>query len=136
MDYRGNSLYSGRAHRLFKILGEGTCEALGIEVDLSLPSVRVIAVLEQLCTIFGRPRQLCCANSSEFFEDAMTEWALQHGIHIEYIALGKPNQNANTERLNKSVRTGVCDASAFASLDEVRVASEHCRRAHNSERSH
>ena len=82
MDYRCNSLYSGRAYRLCKILGEGTGEALAIETDLSLPSVGVIPVLEQLCTLFGRPRLPCSADSLDFLEGATTEWALQHGIYI------------------------------------------------------
>lgn len=94
----GDSLNSGQPYRLFNVLDEGHREALAIEVDGSLPSVRVIAVLEQLCTIYGRPRQLCCDNGPESLADAMMESALQHGIHLHFIEPGKPNQNANIER--------------------------------------
>jgi hypothetical protein len=59
-------------------------DALAIEVDVSLPSVRVIAVLQQLCTIYGRPRQLRCDNGPEFLADAMKEWALQRSVHIHF----------------------------------------------------
>ncbi len=62
MNFMGDSLYSGRLYRLFNDLDEGNREALAFEVDMSLPSVRVIAVLEQLCTIYGRARQLRCDN--------------------------------------------------------------------------
>ena len=136
MDFVGDSLYSGRAYRLFNVLDEGNREALAIEVDVSLPSVRVIAVLEQLCTIYGRPRQLRCDNGPEFLADAMKEWARQHGVHIHFIEPGKPNQNAYIERFNKSFRTEVLDAWVFASLDEVRDVSEQWRHAYNTERSH
>ena len=136
MDFIGDSLYSGRPYRLFNVLDEGNREALAIEVDVSLPSVRVIAVLEQLCTIYGRPRQLRCDNGPEFLADAMKEWALQHRVHMHFIEPGKPNQNAYIERFNKSFRTEVLDAWVFASLDEVRDVSEQRRHAYNTERSH
>ncbi len=124
MDFMGDSLSSRRAHRLFNVLDDGNREALAIEVDLSLPRVRVIAVLEQLCIIYGRPRQLRCDNGPEFLADAMKEWARQHSVHIHFIEPGKPNQNAYIERFNKSVRTEVFDAWVFPSLDEVRDVSE------------
>ena len=63
---------------------------------------RVIAVLEQLCTIYGGPRQLRCDNGPEFLADAMKEWARQHGVHIHFIEPGKPNQNAYIESFNGS----------------------------------
>ncbi len=120
----GDSLFSGRPYRLFNVLDEGNREALAIEVDVSLPSVRVITVLEPRCTIYGRPRQLRCDNGPEFLVDAMKEWALQHRVHIHFIEPDKPNQNVYMERFNKSFRTEVLDAWVFASLDEVRDVSE------------
>jgi putative transposase len=117
-------------------LDEGNREALATKVDVSLPSVRVIAVLEQLCTIYGRSRQHRCDNGPEFLADAMKEWALQHSVHIHFIEPGTPNQNAYIEHFYKSVRTEVLDAWAFASLDEVRDISEQWRHAYNTERSH
>jgi putative transposase len=99
-------------------------EALAIEVNVSLPSVRVIAVLEQRCTIYDRPRQLRCDNGPEFLVDAMKEWARPHGVHIHFIEPGKPNQNAYIERVNKSFRTEALDTRDFASLDEVRDVRE------------
>lgn len=136
MDFMGDSLYSGRAYRLFNVLDEGNREALAIEVDVSLPSGRVIAVLSQRCAIYGKPRQLRCDNGPEFLADAMRTWAEQHGIHVHFIAPGKPNQNAYIERFNRSLRTEVLDVWVFASLDEVRVVSEQWRQAYNTERAH
>jgi putative transposase len=60
-----------RAYRLFNVLDEGNREALAIEVDVSLPSVRVVAVLAQRSTIYGRPRQLRCDNGPECLADAV-----------------------------------------------------------------
>lgn len=125
-----------RAYRLFNVLDEGHHEALAIAVDVSLPSVRAIAVLEQLCAIYGRPRQRRCDNGPEFLADAMKSWGEQHGIHIHFIEPGKPNQHAYIERFNNSFRTEVLDVWVFASLDEVRDVSEPLCHAYNTERSH
>jgi putative transposase len=50
-----DALYSGRAIRTLNVIDEGNREALGIEVATSIPSVRVIRVLEQLIEMYGRP---------------------------------------------------------------------------------
>ncbi len=52
MHFMGDLLIWGRAYRLFSVLDESDREALTSRVEVSLPSVRVIAVLEQLCTIY------------------------------------------------------------------------------------
>ena len=136
MDFMSDTLYSGRVYRLFNVLDEGNREALAIEVDVSLPSTRVIAVLEQLRVVYGTPHQLRCDNGPEFLADAMKTWGAQHHIHLHFIQPGKPNQNAYIERFNRSFRTEVLDAWVFTSLDEVRDVSEEWRTAYNTERSH
>jgi putative transposase len=94
MDFMGDSLYSGRSYRLFNVLDEGNREALAIEVDVSLPCLRVIAVLEQLVAMHGAPRQLRSDNGPEFIAEALREWCAQHRITLTFIQPGKPNQNA------------------------------------------
>jgi putative transposase len=103
---------------------------------MSLPSVRAIAVLEELCTIYGRPHQLRCDKGPEFVAQAMKEWARQHRVHLHFIEPGEPNRNAYIERLNRSFCTEVLDAQVFASLDEVWDLTEPWRNAYNTEQSH
>ena len=43
-----DKLEDGRSLRLFKVIGDFNREALGIEVDFSLPSERVIRSLKQI----------------------------------------------------------------------------------------
>ena len=47
LDFMGDTLYDGRCYRTLNVLDEGNREALAIEVSTSLPSVRVVQVLEQ-----------------------------------------------------------------------------------------
>lgn len=52
-----DQLTDGRSFRLFNVLDDYNREGLGIEVDLSLPSARVIRSLEQIIEWRGKPQQ-------------------------------------------------------------------------------
>ncbi len=136
MDFMGDSLYSGRSYRLLNVLDEGNREALAIEVDFSLPSTRVVAVLDDLVAQHGAPRQLRCDNGPEFIADAVRTWCEARGITLAYIEPGNPNQNAYIERFNRSFREEVLDAWVFTTLAEVRAVSGEWRNGYNTERSH
>lgn len=49
VDFMTDTLYDGRRFRTLNVLEEGSREGLTIDIGMSLPSVRVIAVLEDLC---------------------------------------------------------------------------------------
>ena len=55
MDFMHDMLDDGRAIRLFNVLDDFNREALAIEIDFSLPSKRVIRVLNQLFEWRGQP---------------------------------------------------------------------------------
>jgi putative transposase len=136
MDFMGDSLYGGRADRLLNVLDEGNREALAIEVDVSLPSRRVVAVLDELVAVHGGPRQLRSAHGPECIAEALRAWCAEHGITLAFIEPGKPDQNAYIERVNRTCRHEVLDAWVFTSLDEVRAVSEDWRQRYNTERAH
>lgn len=48
MDFMADQLKDGRSFRTFNVLDDFNREGLGIEVDLSLPSGRVIRALDQI----------------------------------------------------------------------------------------
>lgn len=48
MDFMRDPLEDGRSIRLFNVIGDFNREALGIEIDFSMPSERVIRYLEQI----------------------------------------------------------------------------------------
>jgi putative transposase len=55
LDFMADALYDGRSFRTFNVLDEGNREALAIEVGTSIPSARVIRVLDDLIQLYGRP---------------------------------------------------------------------------------
>ncbi len=75
-------------------------------------------------------------NGPEFLGAEFTQWCAAHGIFIDYIEPGKPNQNAYIERFNRTYRTEVLDVYLLSSLDEVREITWHWMQEYNEERRH
>lgn len=136
MDFMSDALYRGRRFRTLNVLDEGIRKALGIVVDTSIPSGRVIRTLEQLVEWHGKPAAIRCDNGPEFCAQALVEWCGDRGIEIRYIQPGKPNQNAFIERFNKSYRNEVLNAHLFSTLDQVREITEQWIQTYNEYRPH
>ena len=78
MDFMHDQLADGRSFRLFNVLDDFNREGLGIEVDLSLPSARVIRSLEQIIEWRGKPAVIRCDNGPEYISGALLSWAQRH----------------------------------------------------------
>nr|QGY72922.1 mobile element protein [Mycetohabitans sp.] len=104
MDFMHDQLADGRSIRLFNVIDDFNREALGIEIDFSLPSERVIRSLNQIIGWRGKPVAIRCDNGPEYLSAAITAWAARTGIKLEYIQPGKPQHNAYVERFNRTVR--------------------------------
>ena len=119
MDFMHDQLSNGRSIRLFNVIDDFNQEALGIEVDFSLPSERVIRSLEQINAWRGCPAVIRCDNGPEYISAALQNWARRRGIRVEYIQPGNPQQNAYVERFNRTVRYEWLAQYLFESIDEV-----------------
>lgn len=136
LDFMGDTLYDRRCYRTLNVLDEGNREALAIEIGTSLPSRRVVAVLEELVALHGAPARIRCDNGPEFIAAALATWCEAHGVALHHIPPGQPNQNAFIERFNRTYRTEVLDAWVFTSLAEVRQVTAEWLEMYNTERPH
>jgi putative transposase len=138
IDFMSDSLTDGRRFRLLNILDDFNRESLAIEVDTSLPSLRVIRVLEKLIAARGCPVNIRCDNGPEFISHKLQEWCSHESrrITLQFIQPGRPMQNAYIERNNGSIRRELLNAYLFNSLAEVRALSEGWRVDYNTERPH
>ncbi len=134
MDFMHDQLSDGRSFRLFNVLDDYNREGLGIEVDFSLPSVRVIRSLEQIIEWRGKPKVLRCDNGPEYISEALLGWAKREGIRIEHIQPGKPQQNAYIERYNRTVRYDWLAHNLFESIEEVQNYATRWLWVYNNER--
>jgi len=138
IDFMSDSLVDGRKFRLFNVMDDFNRESLAIEVDTSLPSLRVIRVLEKLIAERGCPANIRCDNGPEFISHKLEQWCNNENrkISLQFIQPGRPMQNAYIERKNGSLRRELLNAYLFYSLAEVRAMSEEWRIDYNTERPH
>jgi len=136
MDFMCDSLVDGRKFRLLNIIDDYNRESLCIEVDTSLPSLRVIRVLQRLLEDRGKPESIRVDNGPEFISDKLMLWCEEQQIQLQFIQPGKPVQNAFIERNNGSLRKELLDAYLFYDLDEIRLMAEEWRQDYNCSRPH
>jgi putative transposase len=136
LDFMSDSLWSGRRFRVLNVLDEGVREGLAIEIDTSLPSKRVVRVLERLGELRGLPRALRMDNGPELIAQELLDWCERNGVDPRHIQPGKPDQNAYIERYNRTFREEVLNAYVFEDLEQVREISTAWLRTYNEERPH
>lgn len=134
MDFMADQLRNGRSFRTFNVLDDFNREGLGIEVDLSLPSGRVIRSLDQIIEWRGKPKAIRCDNGPEYISHALQCWALSRGIRLDYIQPGKPQQNAYVERYNRTVRHEWLDMHEFDTIEEAQMTATRWLWTYNNER--
>ncbi len=136
MDYTHDELASGRKFRTLNLMDGYTREALAIEVDTSLPGLRVVRVLERLREMRGTPAAIQVDNGTEFTSRVVDQWAYQHGVALHFIERGKPTQNAFIESFNGKFRDECLNQNWFTDLADARRIIEAWRVDYNTVRPH
>ena len=136
LDFMSDSLTDGRSYRTLNVIDDFNREGLAIEVDHSLPSERVVRVLDQIAEERGFPRKLRSDNGPELVGRTLVAWAQKNQVQLTPIQPGKPTQNAYIERFNRTYRQEVLDLYAFSDLDEVRDESTRWLFSYNHDRPH
>ena len=134
MDFMHDKLSDGRSFRTFNVIDDYNREGLGIEVDLSLPALRVIRSLERIIEWRGKPKAIRCDNGPEYLSGKLVEWANRQGILLQYIQPGKPQQNAYVERFNRTVRHEWLDQHLFESIAHAQDTATRWLWSYNNER--
>jgi len=134
MDFMADQLADGRSFRTLNVLDDFNREGLAIEVDISLPALRVIRTLERIIEWRGRPMAIRVDNGPEYISAALQVWAQRQGIALIYIQPGKPQQNAYIERYNRTVRTEWLGQYIWNTIEEVRQHATRWLWTYNNQR--
>ncbi len=134
MDFMHDQLQNGRSVRLFNVIDDFNREGLGMEIDFSLPSERVIRALEQIIEWRGCPDAIRCDNGPEYISKTLQRWAKLKNITLRYIQPGKPQQNGDVERYNRTVRYDWLNQHLFESLGQMREFATKWLWCYNNER--
>jgi putative transposase len=136
MDFVADGLIGGRRLRCLTIVDDCTRECLAIEVDTSLPGLRVQAVLDRLGDTRGLPQSITVDNGPEFDGKVLDQWSYRTGVQLAFIRPGKPNENAYIESFNGKFRDECLNEHWFISLGHARGIIEAWRIEYNTERPH
>lgn len=134
MDFMSDQLSNGQKMRTFNVLDDFNREGLNIEIDLSLPSSRVIRSLEQIIEWRGKPKALRCDNGPEYISTTLAKWAKKNKIKLIFIQPGKPQQNAYIERFNRTVRHEYLEMHEFTSIKHAQEEVTKWLWTYNNER--
>ena len=131
-----DQLKDGRSFRTFNVIDDYNRECLGIEVDLSLPALRVIRTLERIIEWRGKPKAIRCDNGPEYISQKIVDWAKTQDIKLQYIQPGNPQQNAYVERFNRTVRHEWLNQFLFNSIEHAQETAKRWKWSYNNERPH
>ena len=134
MDFMHDQLSDGRSYRLLNVIDDFNREALAIDVDLSLPSERVVRSLDQIIEWRGKPQVIRSDNGPEYISGTFIAWAERRGIRLDHIQPGNPQQNAYIERYNRTVRYDWLSHYLFESIEEVQNYATDWMWTYNHER--
>jgi len=134
IDFMSDTLFDGRKLRTFNVLDDYNREALAIDVDLAMPSARVIRSLNQIIEWRGKPAAIRCDNGPELMSGALIKWATDNRITMLYIQPGKPTQNAYIERFNRTARHEWLDLHQFESVEHAQLLATEWLWRYNNER--
>jgi len=136
MDFLHDALAGGRKFRTLSIEDAYTREMPVIEVDTSLPALRVVRVLEKLRLERGLPERIIIDHGTEFTSKALDQWAYRHKVTLHFITPGRPMENGYIESFHGKFREECLNEHWFLTLDDARETIENWRLDYNRVRPH
>jgi putative transposase len=136
MDFLQDALSSGRKVCTLSIEDAYTREMLAIEVDTSLPALRVVRVLDKLRLERGLPVRIVIDNGTEFTSKALDQWACENKVALHFITPGRPMENGYIESFHGKFREECLNEHWFLTLDDARETIESWRIDYNQVRPH
>src|SRR3954464_10570967 len=90
MDFTLDTLADGRAFRTLNIVDDYTRECVAIEVDRSLPGLRVARVLDRLHATVGLPQTIVVDTGPELAGPPLAAGACARAATVLFMRPGKP----------------------------------------------
>ncbi|TDU25915.1 transposase InsO family protein [Panacagrimonas perspica] len=134
MDFVFDRVASGRAIKMLVIVDDATHEAVAVIPEHAVGGEHLVRILDQVCSLRGRPAVIRSDNGAEFTGKAMLTWAHRNNVALRLIEPGKPNQNAYVESFNGRLRDECLNEHWFTSLLHAKAVIAIWTREYNEER--
>jgi putative transposase len=100
MDFQFDATADGRRLKVLKVIDEHSRLCLAIRVGRRCKAKDVVAVREELISLYPAPTYISSDNGPEFIAHALRRWSKRSGITTACIEPGSPCQNSFAESLN------------------------------------
>ena len=132
-DFISDYALTERRLKVLTIVDNCSKRCPGLLAEYSITSRMLIKFFNGLSKL---PKKLRCDNGPEMTSREFMGWADQRGIQIEFIAPGKPIQNAYAESFNSRFRDECLNQETFIDLEDAKKKIEKWRRSYNYQRPH
>ena len=102
----------------------------------ALQAKDVVAVLEELTSLYPAPTYIRSDNGPEFIAHALRKWCQSSGTSTAYIEPGAPWQNGFAESFNSRFRDEFLNTELFATVAEAQGLANRWRWEYNTLRPH
>lgn len=135
-DFVSERTERGGQIKMLNVVDEFTRECLAIEVARAFKGQDVVATLQELFALRGRPKYLRSDNGPEFACKAVRKWLKESGVGTLFIEPGSPWENGYVESFNGKLKDECLHGELFLNLIETRYVVDRWRLDYNHHRPH
>jgi transposase InsO family protein len=136
MDFQFDATADGRRLKFLNVIDEHSRLCLAIRVGRRCKAKDVVAVLEDLTSLYPAPTYIRSDNGPEFIAHALRRWAENSTTTTAYIEPGSPWQNGFAESFNSRFRDEFLNTELFATVAEAQALADRWRWEYNTLRPH
>ena len=136
MDFQFDATADGRRLKFLNVIDENSHLCLAIRVGRRCKAKDVVAVLENLTSLYPAPAFIRSDNRPEFIAHALLRWCKNSGTTTAYIEPNSTWQNGFAESFNSRFRDEFLNTELFATVAEAQGLANRWRWEYNTLRPH
>jgi len=137
MDVQFNTTAYGRRLKFLNVFDEHSCLCLAIRVGRRCKAKDVVAVLEELTSLYTAPAFIRSDNGPEFIDQVLRDWCeVTVTTSTAYIQPGSPWENCFTESFIGRLRNEFLNTELFTTAPEARLLADRLRWEYNTFRAY
>jgi len=137
MDFKFDATSDGRRLKFLNVIDEHRRLCRAIRVGRRRKAKDVVAVLEELTSIYPAPESIRSDNGPEFIAQALRNWCeVSTTTNTAYIAPAPPWENGSVESFKGRFKDEFLNTELFTTAPEAQILADRWRWEYNSLRPH
>lgn len=135
-DFTEDRTENGQRVRILAVMDEYTRQCLMLYASTSIPSSKVIDILDWLVMCHGMPQHIRSDNGPEFVSNKVKQWITNQGSQTIYIEPGHPWENPFIERFIGTLKHDCLSRYLFDNIPQAQGLLDNWRLEYNAYRPH